>query len=220
MVTTGVDSRHPLNNPDAGTHLLPDDPREIGAALRAGERCYEVLPYLEARYGKRGEAYTRSDGGFLVTLVQSGQAHVDHQVFWLAGVLANRGMPRWLMEMHLDLLYEELSRAIPDNESRYRKLVQAANRLRRDRWQVLSDEKFQELSGRIERVASAELRNCGYLVVSAVCDEACGVRNAVASLMDWLADPGRFSAEWCAVASGGIADARTLIRSDYSGATS
>ncbi|MBV5336535.1 MAG: hypothetical protein J0653_00540, partial [Deltaproteobacteria bacterium] len=72
-------SEHPLHNADAGNHPVPDDPREILAALRAGERCYAQHPYFERRYGDRGKAFTRSDGGYLVTLADHPQIYVNSQ---------------------------------------------------------------------------------------------------------------------------------------------
>lgn len=212
MATTGTDPSHPLNNVEAGSHPLPDDACEIAAVIRAGERCYELLPYLSLRYGSRGAAYTRSDGGFLTTLISAGQDHVDQQVQWLAGVLASRGMPRWLMEVHLDLLAEELERSCPDQSLRYSKLSQAAHLLRKERWSVLPETEFQRLSRQVEQAADDDFRNCGCLVVSSVCDEVCGIRNAVPSLVEWLADTSRFPAEWCAAVTGTVEDVRAAIR--------
>ena len=45
-------------NPEAGCHPIPDDLREVRAALRAGELSWQDFPYYEQRYGTRGKAFT------------------------------------------------------------------------------------------------------------------------------------------------------------------
>jgi hypothetical protein len=87
-------------NPEAGSHPIPSDPRELQAAVRAGERCWQRFPYFSQRYGHRGEKFTSSDSAWLVTLVEYDQARVHQQVAWLGQVLAARGMPRLLLETH------------------------------------------------------------------------------------------------------------------------
>jgi heme oxygenase len=88
-------------NPDAGTHPIPNDVREVHAALLAGERSREAWPYYEARYGERGLRFTRSDSAWLVTLLREGVEVAARQIAWLGRVLAARGMPRYLLELHL-----------------------------------------------------------------------------------------------------------------------
>lgn len=210
------DSLHPLHHAEAGNHPLPTDPQEIQAALRAGERCYAAHPYFERRYGERGRAFTRSDGGYLASLADHPQAYVDAQVRWLAGVLASRGMPRWLMEEHLDLLYEELLLARPERAADYGKLRQAAQLLRSARLTVLPEADFTAIAATFNARCDGELRNAGGLLVAAVCDEYCGLTEAVPSLLSWLGDARVFSPEWCAASAETLALVRarvTLARS-------
>lgn len=192
--------QHPLHNPNAGSYPLPSDKREIRAVLRSVERCYDLHPYLAWRYGAYGEAFTRSDGGYLATLSEHPQSHVNAQAFWIGEMLACRGMPRLMVEVHLDLLYEELIVERPSRAPRYRKLRLAADHLRkaRHRWIVQGD--FDSLAQTFERTSDGTLPNAGVLIVAAACDDASGLVKAIPSLMSWLADPDRFSSRWCEAA--------------------
>ncbi len=202
---------HPLSNDASGNHPLPSDEREIEAVLRAGRRCYAAHPYFAERYGERGEAFTRSDGGYLATLADHPQSHVESQVTWLAGILASRGMPRWLMEAHLELLCEELSAAIPARAQDYRKLQQAAFLLRDARCRWLSQADFDTLAAAFESSSGGGLRNAGGLVPAAVCDACCGLAEAIPSLTAWLADERRFSSQWCSAVAQTVARAQALV---------
>lgn len=205
------DSQHPLHHAEAGNHPLPTDPREIQAALRAGERCYAVHPYFERRYGERGRAFTRSDGGYLSSLADHPQAYVNGQVLWLAGVLASRGMPRWLMEEHLELLHDELLLARPQRAVDYGKLRQAAQLLRSARLAFLPQSDFTAIAAAFNARFDGELRNAGGLLVAAVCDECCGLNEAVPSLLSWLGNAHIFSPEWCAASSETLAQVRVSV---------
>lgn len=55
-------------NPEAGRHAVPEDERELQAAVLAGDLCWERFPYFEERYGERGRRFARSDGAWLATL--------------------------------------------------------------------------------------------------------------------------------------------------------
>lgn len=177
-------------------HPLPSDPEEVNASLRAGERCMRQLPYLGLRYGARGEAFARTDSGYLTTLVQGSQEYVTEQAKWLARLLANRGMPRWLMEVHLDILVDELSAAIPEKRNKHAKLHQASAVLRDERQSVIAQNESDCLvAGFVEKSGNA-IENFGGLVVSAVCDEFCGIENAVPSLVEWTESQHQLPAVW------------------------
>jgi hypothetical protein len=106
-------------NPDAGTHPVTSDPRELAAARRATERSIERFPYYTARYGERAMRFGDSDGAWLALVAVENTSHVLDQTAWLASVLASRGMPTLLMDLHLRFLREELSRAVPGDADRY-----------------------------------------------------------------------------------------------------
>ena len=116
-------------NPEAGAHPVPTDLREIEAAVHAGEKCLQKIPYFEARYGERGRRFTSSDSAWLVTLSDLDDAQAIEQVFWLGRVLAARGMPRLTLQIHLELLFEELVNAVPARRERYATLQRAAGAL-------------------------------------------------------------------------------------------
>lgn len=188
----------PLNrlNPSAGDVPMPDDPREIDAALRAGRITWRLVPYYRWRYGERGEAFTRSDSAWLVTLCRHPQSHVHEQLAWLGAVLSNRGMPQWLLEIHLEVLFRQLNRTVPENATAYEKLLTASFVLSEARQRRISEESVERLSKQFARDVGAPghrwMLGTGRLLVAAVADEKAGMTHAVTSLESWLVDPKRF----------------------------
>ncbi|QDV34791.1 hypothetical protein [Tautonia plasticadhaerens] len=185
---------NPLN-PEAGYVSIPDDPREVDAALRAGRVTYRIFPYYAWRYGERGERFTRSDSAWLARLRRYEPPHIRNQVTWLASVLSNRGMPSYLLEVHLRVLSKALSRAVPERAGPYEKLVAAADGLREARLSRFGEADFREMPGafadRLGPVGPRRLlRGAGLLVVAAVADERAGIPGAVGSLLEWLGDAG------------------------------
>jgi hypothetical protein len=191
-------------------HPLPADPREIEAVLVAARRCYDFHPYFYMRYGERGSTYARSDGGYLATLVDLPQAKVDKQVFWLAAFLAKRGLPRWLMETHLDLLCEELTAAVPERAEAYQKLRLTGERLREARSAWISPVDFDALMASFDATSGGWIERAGGLMGAAVCDECCGLKLAVPSLISWMDDATRFSPQWCAAVRETLARAHSI----------
>lgn len=183
-------------NPAAGDVPLPNDPREIDAALRAGRVSWRLFPYYRWRYGERGAAFTRSDSAWLVTLCQHSSDHVREQIAWLGSVLSNRGMPQWLLEIHLKILHRQLARAVPESESSYEKLLAASFALRTERRQRISEARFEQLSRefavRLGVPAHPWMLGVGRLLVAAVTDEKAGMPHAVTRLESWLTEPARF----------------------------
>ncbi len=203
-------------NPDAGAHALPTDPRELAAALAAGERSWRRFPYLAARYGERGRQFTSSDSAWVVTLCDYDQTTVDRNVLWLADLIAYRGLPRWILEVHLEYLVEELVQAAPEHAARYDRLRRAAERLASLRRQRLPDEVAERLAAAFDASVAGEgesgLGEVGRLLVAAVADEADGVVHAGARLEEWLTDPARFSPRWQAAVRATLHQARAALR--------
>jgi heme oxygenase len=181
-------------NSDAGVHAVPDDLREIRAALRAGERSYREVAYYPARYGERGLAFIRSDSAWLATLSREGE-HIHRQIDWIGRVLAARGMPRILLEQHLRILHDELGGA--DHAA----LRKEADWLRQQRESALpSFDALQAGYGaKLPTENTISGNEAAMLLLAAVADEKRGVPNAVSSLSAWLCDPKRFSPSWVAV---------------------
>ena len=109
-------------NPEAGNHPIPDDRREIDAALAASSLCWNEYPYYEHRYGWRGKRFSDSDTCWLATLTAMPQANMQRQIDWLCRVLATRGMPSLMMECALVALHQELAKALPEKSEAYQKL--------------------------------------------------------------------------------------------------
>jgi heme oxygenase len=202
-------------NPEAGAHAVPQDPREMSAALRVGDACWDEHPYLALRYGARGLRFTHSDSAWLATLATHEPSVIREQVTWLGGLLAVRGMPRLLLQRHLERLEEELSRAVPPRRASFAKLGVAARELADARDTAISRERAAALATEFEvavaGVAEAQrIPRAGELLVAAVQDERAGVFGAVASVEGWLVDPSRFPAAWIAAVHATLAAARAL----------
>jgi len=201
-----------LVNPFAGNHVVSSDPRELAASIEAGERSRREFPYFEARYGERGRRFCHSDGAWLSLAARQGAEHLRREVLWLGRVLSARGMPQWLLERHLELLHEELVKAVPERREAYDDLRSAAELLRERRLQRLAEDDFRALSAAFDaRVGpewSARLPHVGAMLAAAVADERNGVERAVASLEEWVADPARFPPGWCNAVRDTIARAR------------
>ncbi|MDI1447458.1 hypothetical protein [Polyangium sp. 6x1] len=202
---------HPLN-PEAGMSPMPTDPREIDAALRAGKISLRLTPYYGFRYGERGVRFTRSDSAFLATLPEHDEATIKRQIEWLAGVLANRGMPSVLLEQHLRVLARELTRAVPEKRDFYRALVVASDGLRARRAALLPESAGRPIAEAFPAAAGLpntwRTRGTGHLLVAAVADERAGMRNAVPSLEAFFLDETTFPARFVAAARETIARAR------------
>jgi len=204
-----------LLNREAGAHRIPDDARELDAAIRAGEESLRRAPYYLARFGERGQRFTRSDSAWLATLADTDQGHVDQQVEWLGSVLSARGMPRLLLEQHLEVLADTLAAAVPERAVAYEKLRRAGARLRARRVAALADEDLAALAGRFDALTGEEwarpLPGIGALLVAAVIDEARGTERAVSSLVDWVGDRNLFSARWVAAVEETVRAARAQV---------
>lgn len=190
-------------NPHAGSHPVSASAVEVEAALRAADVSLREVSYYRERYGARGRLFGRSDGAWLVDLCRSGdEAYVHEQVLWLGRVLAARGMPRWLLERHLEVLHGELVRASPGDAARYELLRGAARMLRRRRERRISEAHARALAdgflARVEPDAAARLPEMGRILVWAAADEADGIANAATSVAEWAGDASRFPERWTA----------------------
>jgi heme oxygenase len=202
-------------NPEAGDHAVPEDLREIEAAITAAKKCREEFPYFDLRYQERGTSFAKSDATWLVTLIELPEPQLLAQVLWLGQVLASRGMPRITLERQLELLYEELVLTLPADTVNYSSLLVAAHHLKHERKKNITEAEFTMLTAAFSDATDGELqgtlKGTGALIVSAVCDEAAGVAGAVTSLLPWLTDPERFSAQWIAAVTETLEQAKQAI---------
>ena len=185
---------NPLNplNPESGDVPIPEDHREVEAALRAGSISYCLFPYMEWRYGERGIRFARSDSAWLAWLTRHNREYVSEQIVWLRNLLSNRGMPSWILERHLCVLHRQLVRAIPQNQPKYDSLLNSAEQLRNMTATSISPDRSKQLVNdfvkAIGRGPESLLQGTAKLIVVAVGDEMSGVEHAVSSLQDWLTD--------------------------------
>jgi hypothetical protein len=203
-------------NPEAGAHPVVQDPRELCAAIRAGEACWAEFPYLAHRYGARGVRFTRSDSAWLATLVSLEANAVRDQVCWLGGLLAPRGIPRLVLQRHLEILACELGAELPARRARYAKLEDAARVLADARAAAIAPERFARLAGEcdaaLEPDPAKRIPRLGEIVIAAVQDERAGVVGAVEGVERWLTEPSRFTAGWCAAVRDALTAARASAR--------
>lgn len=189
-------------NPAAGTHRITTDPLELEAALRAGERSWLRMPYYRLRYGERGAAFTRSDSAWLVTLCDAEFELALAQVLWLGRLLSVRGMPRWLLEDHLEVLYGELKEAVPRPGERYEALLELSRVLGQMRSVHMPDERLvavdRSFNAAVGPDLAAAMPSAGALLAAARADAAEGLVTALPAVSDWLADPRRFPPRWIA----------------------
>ena len=187
-------------NSEAGTHALPTDHREIEAAMLAGMDSWAQTPYYGYRYDDRGRRFTRSDSAYLAALSHYPDAIVERQISWLAGILANRGMPTVLLESHLRTLTQRLTEAVPERRDTYRRLEDQADRLRAMRLRTLPRAHWSSLQDAFCREQERDRKDPLYrgtakMVIGAVVDVAHGHRHARRSLVDWLSS-GFFPQRW------------------------
>ncbi|MDP8923358.1 MAG: hypothetical protein M3O34_10845 [Chloroflexota bacterium] len=217
MPASGIKSPVDALNPEAGFHRIPNDPREIRAALRAGEWTWRRFPYYEQRYGERGRRFTRSDSAWIVTLAEYPVTVAEKHLRWLGTLLAARGMPRWLLETHLGALYEELVAEVPEKRAAYASLLHVARAFGDERRRYVDDVTAASLAVEFDRRVgpewSARLPETGALLAAAVADERAGIERAVPSILEWIADPVRFPPEWVAAVHRTIDEAQARSRS-------
>lgn len=205
-------------NPFAGSHPVTASAAEVEAAVRAADASLRAFAYYRARYGHRGRLFGRSDGAWLVGLCHGGdEEHVHEQVLWLGRVLASRGMPRWLLERHLEGLHRELVRASPPHAARYALLLDAARMLGRRREARIPAAEAAALAdaflARADPTGAEGLPEMGLVLVAATADEADGIVNAVSSVEAWAADGARFSGRWTAAVEDTLSAARSRCSS-------
>lgn len=204
-------------NAEAGHHPVPADPRELQAALRAGDLCWERFPYYALRYGERGLRFARSDAAWLATLCDYSEAEAVQQVRWLARLLASRGMPSLLLQVQLEMLVDALGVAVPERRDLFARLLAAAQALRAGRCRHLGDDQAADITRRFEQaVGTAQAADCpdaARLLCAAVADECEGMPRAVESLQRWLVDPARFAGPWIDAVNATLDEARAAARS-------
>lgn len=178
-------------NPDAGRHEVVTDATLLRAGVRASQRSYDAAPYYRLRYGGRGARFASTDTAWLVSLAGQEEEQALTHVRWLARVLANRGMPSWLLERHLGALAAELRSVAGDDAAGV--LPAAAADLAATRRRHVDD----DLLTRADAWAVAALGDdlpfpgTGLLLAAAVADDLAGLTRDDSPLLGWLTYPER-----------------------------
>ncbi len=179
-------------NVEGGAHPVALDAVVLRAATRASSRSFEQLPYYRARYGSRGARFATSDSGWLASLVAHRPETAGRHVAWLASLLAVRGMPTWLMELHLDELVAQLREAgCPVGG-----LPTVLGRRRWERRLHVPDALFEQAEFWMrDRLAVPPVEGSGRLIAAATSDVLAGVTTDDSAVLDWMTDPDRTSRE-------------------------
>jgi hypothetical protein len=178
-------------NPASGGYEITTDANLLRAAVRAAQGSIDAMPYYGARYGARGSRFATTDSAWLISLARLGTDRAIHQVEWLARVLAARGMPSWLLEIHLDALVAEV-RAVADEDA-VGSLPAAALALAAVRRRHVDDDLLRSADEWADEALGDALPvpRAGALMAAAVADQRAGVTRDDSSLVDWLTDPAR-----------------------------
>ena len=202
-------------NLEAGNHPIPADKREIEAALKASDRCWNAYPYYQNRYGARGKRFSDSDTCWLATLPSLDQISLQKQVDWLCRLLAPRGMPSLMLESLLEYLAVELTRAVPENQALFDKLLKSSQKLKERRLKHIEETVYSQLAEDFEQSVAIDMmkgfENTGLLVLSAVIDEHNGIPGGPSGILNWLIDPARFPKPWIAAVEQTINKAKKSV---------
>jgi hypothetical protein len=174
-------------NPEAGEHPVPQEPKILQAAIRAGNKCRDEFSYYERRYGERGRRFTESDVAWLGALIYQDENIILEQVLWLGRMLSVRGMPMILLERQLELLHNELDTLArhPPLES----LQKALEKMKRQRFRLAGQDRFDRVCHSVTDILRhIEFPDLPVILVAARLDLCSGIPECQASLMSWLVD--------------------------------
>jgi hypothetical protein len=147
------------------------------------------------RYGERGSRFATTDSAWLISLAPLSEERANRQVAWLCRVLAGRGMPSWLMELHLVELVAEVRAAAGDDAVGV--LPAAATTLTVARRRHVDDELLDQADRWVDEAVgtASPVPRAGALIAAATADTSAGVAADDSVLLDWLTDPARVRPE-------------------------
>lgn len=177
-----------------------DEPRVL-LAVEVSARAYaRAFPYLQWRYGETGVGFVRSDNSHLMALALHDVDEFDRQVRWTADLLSERGMPRWMLEVDLELMSRAAARMLPERPEFATHLRRGSEQLADMRHRVMTELGFRRCGAGFARAAGLAPNRLwdglGCILAAAVADESAGLRHAVARVHEWVADPRRFGDRW------------------------
>jgi hypothetical protein len=195
-------------------HRTTEEPRAL-LAVEASARAYaRAFPYLQWRYGETGTGFVRSDNSHLMALAEHDPEEFDRQVRWTADLLSERGMPRWMLEVDLELMSSIAARTLPERPDIAVVLRRGSEQLADLRHRVMTELGFRRCAEGFPRAAGLPANRLwlgmGCLLAAAVADESDGLRHAVSRVCEWAADPRRFGSRWVDAVERTLAHARRL----------
>jgi heme oxygenase len=190
-------------NFEAGDHAIPQTPVEIDLALRAARSAWEKFPYLEQRYGARGKRFTNSDSCWLVTLTRTSRQDVATKALdWLRTVLATRGIPTVVLEIHLRTIQQAITLELPEQIRMRAQFDLFLSNREAERRVYFGAEGQSPLidafNRRFQACSGLKVESAADLIASAWMDERSGVTGSLSALHNWLTGVGRFSRDWIA----------------------
>lgn len=196
----GLSSHVARINPLAGNHPIPEDDREIDAALKASNAAWKEFPYYENRFGERGKLFSDSDICWLASLSKLEKNQFHQQIKWFSNVLSSRGMPTILLETTLFELGGELTSAVPENAELYEKFISEAKHLQKTRQDILTNEMvspvFEVFNQKVGPELAKKHRDCVLLLAGAVYDSGNGVEESLPSFLAWAKNEDTFPPKW------------------------
>ncbi len=192
-------------NFEAGDHTMPQDPREIALALRAGRAAWDRYPYLELRFGERGRRFTNSDSCWLVALTRLPADAATKSLEWLRSVLGSRGIPTVILEEHLRAIAGALAAEFPDQPRLAVQFDRFLAAREAERASIAGEDTLVSIIDRFDlrlnSVAGLRVAAAAQLIASAWIDERNGIPGALAATRSWFVDAGRFSPDWVGIAN-------------------
>jgi heme oxygenase len=197
---TGLKHHVTTINFEAGDHAMPQDPREIGLALRAGRIAWLKFPYLESRFGERGRRFTSSDSCWLVALTHMPVETASKNLEWLRTVLASRGIPTIVLEGHLRAILRAFADEFPECADMPAQFAPFLSKLEAERKALAGAENLptliEQCDRRLRACVGVTVNSAAQLIASAWVDERSGISGALAATRDWFTDAERFSKGW------------------------
>ena len=173
-------------NPEAGNHVMPQDPKEIEVALRASSRVFQRFPYLKERYGERGERFIVSYSCWLVALIPLELKAIQESISWLRTILAKRGLPSLILESLMEDIIQFYLELIPEKKESLDCFLKVSSALKFERYRAVGKESFDQG----EEAA---------LLASAWADEMAGIHGAFKAVESWFANGTRSTSNCAAL---------------------
>lgn len=188
-------------NPEAGDVHVPADDQLADAVEHAVLLTWRHNPYYRLRFGERGLRFSLSDSGWMATLPDHGVSGARQQLTWLHRVLANRGMPGWLLEDHLGMMQRVLDRRVPHRRDDWAVFGTVRGELADARRAVLPDAELNARAEAFARAAGAPghrlFVGAGRLLAGAWADQEQGMPKAIETMLSWVANRDHLPESWC-----------------------